>query len=89
MNSYIVRDEIFLISVFVFQSVLNKVLSSVVSPPFLFDCLSVCLYRCLCVKYFCLNGFNFNPIIVEISYTKRTGMLECRLYMNITTKDSY
>jgi len=63
----------------------NTVLFSVVSPSFLF----VCLYFCLCVQYFCLNGFNFNPIIVKISYKERTGMLKCRLYMNIISKDSY
>jgi hypothetical protein len=43
VRSYIVCDEIFLISVFVVQSVSNTVLSSVVSPPFLFGCLSVSL----------------------------------------------
>jgi hypothetical protein len=36
--------------------------------------LAVCLYLCLCVKYFYLNGFNINPITVEISYKKGTGM---------------
>jgi hypothetical protein len=86
-----VRIEVSLISVFVVQSALGTALSlslslsSVVFPPWLFGCLSVSL----CVKYFCLNGFNTNPIIAEISYTKGAGMRKDMLYMSISTKDSY
>jgi hypothetical protein len=80
VRSYIVRNEISLISVFVFQSVLSTVLVLCCISSIL----AVCLCLCLCVKYFWLNGCNFNPIIVEILYTKRARMLECRLYMNIT-----
>ena len=50
-------------------------------------CLAVCLYLCLYVQYFCLNGFNFNPLTPNDLYISRTTPLtskRCILYIYST-----